>query len=161
MKETVIQGSALIRDSLLNLNEATLISIMDYECCKDIVPVIGNKWWLSSKGSCPGCADFVYYDGRSDDYGGNVTSCDFSVRPALKYTSFRLKKGDRVILGELTFTVICCDMMLCDTEIGKSCFSTDKTNHRNEYEISDVKKVVQKWFKEKIEPFNMLRYDHY
>ena len=140
------------KDIELEIKGITLLDIDEYESCKDIAPLSAVWWWLRAPGSISYYAAYVIDFGYVDYYGDNV-SCVGGVRPALIYNPTEIVKvGDKVEVAGYLWTIISDNMMLCDDIIGKSAFEKDwRADDANDYEKSDIKKWIEKWYEENIE----------
>jgi len=134
----------------------TLLSVEEAGQVPKVIRRFNDWWWLRSPGRDIDYAASVRYDGCVDEYGAlSSVYYDYAcVRPALHLESdvSNLKDGDRIKIGSYEFDVVCNGKYaLCTTSIGKSAFRTDwEVEDANNYEVSDIKKVVDKWYKEKI-----------
>lgn len=140
----------VVTEDELEFTGAILLSVEEYEACRDIIPDTSNWWWLRSPGYGSGRAAIVRIDGNVFNYGHIVDYNYDAVRPVLYFNlkSDNLLTGDKIEVAGLTFTVISKNMMLCDTTVGESAFRKDwQAGDANVYEASDVKKFVDKWFK--------------
>lgn len=141
---TVKEDLDIVGATLLSIEEAEKLplELRRYNC-----------WWLLRS---PGCdsyyATFVDDDGSICDFGDLVNYDLHSVRPALIITnieSSNLKIGDKFEFGGKPFQIISNKLAFCLTDIGMCCFREDwQAKDANDYEKSDVKKYVDKWFNE-------------
>lgn len=139
----------------IKITKATLLSVEEYEACKNIIPNIGDWWWLRSAGGYSGLPAYVYngYYGNIVEYVSiryGIQDPGGAVRPALFFktqSNSLLTKGDKVAVAGLTFTVISDNMMLCDSAIGNCAFRKNyMAKDASVYEVSDIKKYVAEWF---------------
>ncbi len=136
----------------IEITEVTLLSIEEYEACKDRVPIINDWWWLRSPGLAGDDAAGVYADG-SIDYDGNGVNFDgYGIRPALRIRNLEspnLQIMDKFNLAGFRWTVISVDIALCDSFIEYMAFRKDMSAaDANVYEASDIKKWLDRWVKE-------------
>ena len=137
----------------LKIDGITLLSIEEYEACREYIPPLNDLWWLRSPGRkmVHDAVNVAY--GLVDGYGLNVES-DLAVRPALKITdikSAKLKLGGKFDLFGYTWTVISDSLALCDSSIGRFHFrSYWRAEDANDYEASNVKKYVEGWLAEQM-----------
>lgn len=112
-----------------------------------------NMWWLSptEKQKTDGYkrlyAPFV--DGANEVRYG--LTCDYqhcSVRPVLVLRDNKYSIGKTFSIGDLNFSVISSNLALLDGEICHHPFGKN-----NDYETSDIKLIVDDWYKHHIKPF--------
>ena len=134
---------------------ATLLSVEEYETYKDNIASLDDWWWLRSSGSEAGYVADVYDSGDSYMLGSNICSSDIAVRPAITFDHDKSKLliGDKVLIDNVTFTVIADGIMLANEAIGMHCFRKDwNAPDANDYEASDIKNYVDEWFKRNLGP---------
>jgi len=134
---------------------ATLLSVEEAKQVPEEIRKFEGWWWLRSPGLNTHCVAGVHYDGVVDGYGLDVYYDNYSVRPALQLnleSSNPVSDGTKLRVGEYDFTVVCNgEYALCDTSIGNSAFRKDwDAKDANDYEASDVKIIVDGWYKKKI-----------
>ena len=134
----------------IDIEDITLLSIEEYEACKDIIPPIYCSWWLRSQSRDNYSASYVSSDGSVDYFGCYVDKDDNAVRPVLIYKSSNLQNGDKIKFADYRWTVISENMMLCDEVIGHTCFRNDwLADDSNDYEKSDIKVWLEDWLEKK------------
>lgn len=131
---------------------ATLLS--EEECVKNqkLIPPLAWWWTRSPDPYDKEAAGCVLHDGRVDS--APVNDELVHIRPALIYNqeSSDVAPGDKVILNGATYTVLHDGYLLRDEEIGRDSFRNDyKDSSANDYDKSDVKKVVDKWYRKEFE----------
>lgn len=137
----------------IKIKGITLLSIEEYEKCRDIIPVLHyEQWWLRSPGYIASTnAAYVRFDGAVGDYGSSVDNFQNSVRPALFLKSPKLQIGDKIELFGLKWTAITNKMIVCDKSIGYTHFRGDrKAADSKDFEKSDIKKWLENWLKNKM-----------
>lgn len=135
----------------IEVSGISLISIDEYEKCKEFVPNIGRWWWLRSPGNSGSSAACVYYDGAVFPHGCHVSVSGGAVRPALfcNPKSSNLQIKDKFWYKDYGWTVISNNMALCDMAVGNTMFNIDwESFHANVYERSDIKIWLKIWGKE-------------
>lgn len=136
------------RERELGIDGITLLSVEEYEACKDIIPRTACTWWLRSPGFISETAAYVYGDGYANSYGAYV-NYNYAVRPALEIydlDSSGLQIGDKFNLFGYNWTVISDVYALCDELLGDLCFRKDsKAEGANLYELSDIRKYINEW----------------
>ena len=135
----------------INITGATLLSIAEYNQYKDLISYANGAWWLRSPGnddSSAKCVDrsLVFYE---------YVDYELGVRPALIISNSDLQIEDKFKFADHIFTVISEKYALCDNIIKKYNFRTDwKVKDANNYEESDVKKWLEKWWKLNVDAKN-------
>ena len=138
----------------VDIKDITLLSIEEYEMCKDIIPEIDN-WWLRSPGIIKNCVAYVR-DKDTINLDGVPTDCIRIVRPALVYEPNNLQIGDNISLLVCEWIVISHNMMLCDRLFGYTCFNKNcEVENANDYEKSDIKGWLHDWLKERIKYYKI------
>lgn len=139
----------------LEITKATLLSIKEAE------EYLTNEerkyerwWWLRSPSSYSGYTAGVNSNGNIYNRGSRVTYINDCVRPALQITnleSSNLKIGDTFKISDYEFKIISKELAwMYKQDIGRHAFNTDykeENKEGNNYETSDVKKYVDKWFR--------------
>lgn len=137
----------------LDISGATLLTIEEAEQLPKRLKVYKNWWWLRSRGNNSCLVTIIDYDGFIDFHGDYITS-DNDVRPLLMISnleSSNLQIGDTFKFGGKKFEIISNDKAFCLDDIGTCSFKSDwETLDANDYEKSDVKQFIDKWFKESI-----------
>lgn len=139
---------------VVQVDGVTLLSEDEYEAYKALIPPIHRWWWLRRvnapvSGGYAGHVDLdgqVHYERVESDNGG--------VRPALTTSGFgaaSLFPGDRFEARGKRWTVLSDSLAVCNDIVGKACFResvdwTEKLADANEYEKSDIRKWLQKWW---------------
>ncbi len=135
---------------LFSINEAKTRLIEKERAYKD-------WWWLRTPEYSQMSATYVNEDG-SVRYGGvDVDINSGCVRPALRINlkNSDLKTGDAFVFGDKFFKIVSKDLAFCLEDIGYCCFRDDwNAPDANDYEVSDVKKFVDTWFKEAMQDEN-------
>lgn len=163
VKKVKIDSNAKRLD-ISNIENATLLSTEEAASIdKDFLKMEKEElsshkaWWLRS----PYSDRNAFYDKvaacvRGTD--GNFHGCAkvdkyLGVRLALKITDMEdLQIGDKVCFGDKTFTIVSDQYALCDDFIGwyrfhqGACSRDSEYAIADEYEYSDVKKMVDIWF---------------
>lgn len=134
----------------LEITGATLLSVKEAVKLPKDTRVAAANWWLRSPSYFDGRAAFVAGSDGIVREAGYAVSNAFGVRPALRISgleSSAFKTGDRFELGGHSFTVVSDQYALCEGIIGRYFFRDDwKVGGANDYEKSDVKKYVDRWF---------------
>lgn len=133
----------IINATLLSVEEAVTLLTKQERTYK-------NWWWLRSPGLFSGIAAYVLDGGYGNDYGCNVSHSSGCVRPALNIdiSNSDIKVGDTFEFGGKEFKVISDTLAwMHKDDIGTTAFRTDyRQPDANIYEVSDIKKFVDKWF---------------
>ncbi len=142
MNMNIIKGA-----TLLSVEEAEQVpqTIREFKGC--------GWWWLRSPGHFTKRAAYVYYDGRVNELGYIVHSISVCVRPALILNlESKPTDGAKLTAGDYSFTIVCDGKYaLCDTPVGWSAFRENwESPDANDYEVSDIKKVVDDWYQNEI-----------
>ncbi len=141
-------------NNLLKIKFATLLSTKEAETfLTKEERTHRHWWWLRSPGDALTHAAYVYSDGLVNYRGCAAYYADGIVRPALKIDlgSSGFKIGDKFIFGKKLFKIISNDLAFCLEDIGITRFRNDwKAWDANDYEESDVKKFVDKWYEKAI-----------
>lgn len=135
----------------ITVTEARLLTKEEAEALPERLIRYPDWWWTKSAwdGIFAIAAWIVYGNSSSVDYSRIDLWRD--VRPALIFESKDLKVGNKFLFGGKEFEVIKEGLAFCTTDIGKCAFRKDwKAEDANQYEASDVKKYVDKWFEEAI-----------
>lgn len=132
------------------IKAATLWSSGEAKCLTYKERSYQNWWWVQSPGTNQDRADYVDKTGSFSHYGRNVNNSYGSVRPTLiiDLSSSNYKREDTFLFGDKTFKIITRSAAFCLEDIGQCCFREDyEANDANDYEVSDVKKFIDAWFK--------------
>ena len=152
MKVNKIIKSAVEEE--LEITGATLLSIEEAEEYLTESERAYNTWyWLRSRGLESYDALNVYYDGEINRNGEYVDYSDGVVRPVLQIKNLEfsnLEVGDTFEFGGYEFKVISENLAwMHKQDIGQHAFNND-FKKGNDYETSDVKRVVDAWFEDLI-----------
>lgn len=132
----------------------TLLSVDEYEKVRDYIKPIDSHWWLRSPGISCYFVVIVLNNCDIDDIGLGV-DFESSIRPVLKLKSSDFQIGDSFQFGGYTWAVISNDYALCDTTFCKMSFKKDwRAQGANDYEKSDIKKFLDKWYTEQIKSYS-------
>lgn len=132
------------------ITEARLLTKEEAEALPERLRRYLDFWWTST-------AD-AEYTFRAWMMNGNLcylikrnVNVETVARPALIFELSSLKIGDRFIVADLEFEVISEGLAFCTTDIGKCAFRKDwDAKDANQYEASDIKKYIDKWFEENV-----------
>ena len=135
----------------LEFTGATLLSIEEAEALLTIEErAYDKRWWLRSPGYFSFSIANVYYVGNVNYYGYGVNYSNACVRPALQIKNLEystLEIGDRFKMGDYEFKIISDNLAwMYKQDIGQYAFNKDYEKGNN-YETSDVKKFIDKWFR--------------
>lgn len=138
-----------LEDMELDVEGITLLTREEVKALPTEIRKCDDFWWLRSQGFLADFAAFV--DGRfgNIDACGRYVSDALGVRPALRVNlkSINLQIGDKVAVFGYVWTVITENLILCDNIVGESLFRED---YANDYETSDIKKWVEKWYADQV-----------
>lgn len=136
----------------LDIQQITLLLADEVSSLSESVLATESWWWLRSPGNNPGRAAYVDDDGKVNTIG-YLVRCKFDVRPALRINKLKhlgFNVGDKIEVGDESWTVISEDLALCDRIVGASAFRWASTApDANVYEKSDVKIWLDQWALEK------------
>lgn len=149
-----------VQDQDIEILGATLLSTEEAEKLPTELKEYPYWWWLRSPGG--GNAFAAYVEDNESAYGsedytapinyfGKFVDSYGCVRPALiiSLDSSNFKIGDCFKFGNKEFEIISNSLAFCKSDIGKSYFEwLNKNEDANDYEKSDVKWFVDKWFEE-------------
>lgn len=126
----------------------TLLTVEEAkELPQKIFTAVTITWWLRSPGNDENYVACVFGKYGLIDACGHDVKEEFGVRPALIFKSSDLEIGDKFIAFNYEWTVIDSNKALCNSIIGCSAFCNDwKTHTANDYEKSDIKKYIDRWF---------------
>lgn len=155
----------------LELKEATLLSVEQFEKCKAYIPYfdeeienfinISQVFWLKDEATGRFanntiCYAVYKYDSTKDwyvnnDFGSPILD-DIPLRPIVVFsnTNGELSPGDRFQIADTDFTVIGNNIAIVDHAIGLSKFDKESTD----YEKSEIKKKVDDWFQKLVKESN-------
>lgn len=106
-------------------------------------------WWLRSPGCISSYVAYVDSDGSIDYSGDHISLIHRCVRPALQIKNLEssyFEIGDRFKMGGYEFKIISKDLAwMYKQDIGCYAFNED-FEKGNDYERSDAKNFVDKWF---------------
>ena len=143
----------------IDIKEVTLISTEEYFKYKDNIPNVYDEYCTRTPGLYAGTIDHVTsYSGQQDGLqaicpGGSGVDVATRIRPLLvtqeNVSAYGLKIGDELEMLDNTWTVIAENLIFCNDTIGSCCFRKDrKADDSSLYEASDMKKYIDKWYKE-------------
>ena len=154
MKVNARKTITIAKEVDLDIIEATLLTITEVRKLPERLKIY-DDWWLKTPGSYSCYVAFVNYNGVVDY---DISCCDFMVRPALVISNldaFNLQIGDTFVFGRSEFEIITNSKALCSTWIEISPFREDwKADDANDYEKSDIKKIVDEWFEKSKKELN-------
>lgn len=129
-----------------------LLSVNEAEDIPKYILANGEDWWLRSPGYYSVYAAFVYVDGAVSSVGYSIDDDTIFARPALKINnleSLNLEIGETVkVLGLMAQYIGGNSVLLCEG-IAMQRFATRFDNKISDYETSEVKRFIDKWFKKK------------
>lgn len=132
----------------LDIQQVTLLLADEVSSLPESVLANESWWWLRSPGNNPSRAAYVDDDGEVNTIG-YLVRCNFDVRPALRINNLKhlgFNVGDKIEVGDESWTVISEDLALCDRIVGTSAFRWATTApDANVYEKSDIKKWLDQW----------------
>lgn len=139
----------------LEITGATFLSIEEVkEYLTEEDRKYNNWWWTRSPGIDSNYAVNVCDDGDLNYLGSFINGVEHCVRPALQIKnleSSNLEIGDIFELSGYEFKVISESLAwMHRQDIGRYAFNDDCRNGNN-YETSDVKKLVDAWFERLVE----------
>lgn len=145
----------IAREVNLEITGATLLTV---EEARELPEKLRKRsylwWWLRSPGKDSSHIAYVGFDGAINNYGADVDKYTGRVRPAIiisNLDAFNLQIGDTFVFGRAEFEIITNSKALCSTWIEISPFREDwKADDTNDYEKSDIKKIVDEWFEKSI-----------
>jgi len=144
IKSTVKEELEIVGATLLSIEEAE-------EYLTRVERAYDCWWWLCSPSRFSYCATLVYCDGDIIGYGDSVHDGGICVRPALQIKnleSSNFEIGNTFQIDDYEFKIISDNLAwMYKQDIGHYAFNEDYEKG-NDYETSDVKKVVDKWFKD-------------
>ena len=143
-------------DVNIDIQGITLLSIEEaMEIAKNDTMFMGllgckkGNWWLRSPGEGTNNVAYVDHELAMINSGGVNATNYFGVRPALQfnYSTSDLQIGDKVMIFGYIWTVVSEQLVLCDDIIEKMMFTQDVYGEdQNNYEKSDIKKWLDKWY---------------
>ena len=145
----------IIKNTLgFEITGATLLTIEEARKLPEILRKYDERWWLCSSGYNDSRATAVLDDGLVYSCSIFVDTFYIAVRPALIISNLEssgLKIGDTFEFGDKEFEIVSSDKAFCLSDIGTSAFRNDwEAPDANDYEKSDVKKFIDKWFEKEI-----------
>lgn len=141
----------IIQDEEIDIKGATLLASDKAEVLPLRLRKYHDRWWLHSPGFSQSFVACVFDDGSVRYGGGRVCNDFYCVRPILiiNLKSSNLKIGDVFVFGDKEFEIISDTIAFCKSDIGEYYFrKAFSSEDANDYEASDVKKFVDKWFEE-------------
>lgn len=140
----------------LDIKGITLLSIREYESCKDKIKPTSCSWWLRSPGRYADTVVAINGAGGVLRTGYNVSRTE-GLRPALKIDleSSNLRIRDKIEWANYRWTIISDSLMLCDEIIAEHPFREDwEADDANDYEKSDIKQWLENWLAKQMESDN-------
>ena len=145
----------------LNVDGISLLSIEEYEACKEHIPLLDHEWWLCSPGvrhdgtiSDRLVMTVSWNDGYVDTRGTWMNLYPYAVRPVLKIPNLEssgLVIGDKFMLFGYVWTVITNKSALCDHSIGNSYYrKVKRCGKRDHLEEYNAVKFIDQWLAKKI-----------
>ena len=147
------------KESNLDISGATLLTTEEVEKLPERLREYNNSklWWVLQPQDYG--ADYVasvYSNGIVSRTGDHRFY--FRVRPALIISNLKssgLRIGDTFKFGDKDFEIISNDRAFCLGDIGYSLFREDcRASDVDDYEKSDIKNIIDEWFKKSIKEFN-------
>ena len=135
----------------IDIKDIALLSIEEYEKCKDIIPKIKEYWWLRTPSyNSTGHVGYIDPNGNMNYKGGFSVFDQIGVRPIL-ITNKNFSKnnlGNKIYFINYKWTIINSNILLWDDIIAQTYFHSDwLANDANDYETSDIKKWLENWLK--------------
>ena len=131
---------------------ASLMSLDEYDKCRDSITLLRTTWWLRSLGINCLFETFVDVSRKAQDEM-DVDNNSYTIRPILWISSLGgMKIGDKIDFGGKVFTIVSPQHALCDTGIGTRAFRRNySAEDANLYKTGNVKKLIDKWYKAAVE----------
>lgn len=135
----------------------TLLSGKEYETSVGVIPMLGKRFWLQSPArfdypnkKAASMSALVGVVGANNKISDSYSKADTKqgVRPALLIdnTLLNLSVNEKVVINELSYTVISNDKILCDSIIGNTAFNRSAAEEKDcVFENSDIKEWLGKW----------------
>lgn len=134
---------------VIDVKDSTLLDYDNFPYVPKYIRQYSKKWWLNIPDNFSSDTE-GYVNEYGDFIRADVVSQSYTVRPSLiidMSNSKELDVGDVFTFGDKRFYVVSDVLAFCLSDIGESCFSvSDKGKVVKDYEKSDIKKVVDKWF---------------
>lgn len=143
----IAQPLGSIELNKLDIAEITLLSVEEYEDCKQFIPPMRHWWWLRSPA-------LVYKDENSEDmreydWIDYSRMTEYGIRPALRIgnlSGLNLKPGDEMVVADKKWTVISDDLAIINRSIEMSPFRRSQSaKNPSDYAKSDAKKSIEDW----------------
>lgn len=135
------------KDIEVEVTNITLLTIEEVCALPPDIRRYRGWWWLRSPGCTSACAVVCCAVGIVDYYGYEVDYFNGTVRPALTLSNLDyepLEIGEEISIEGKNYIAIGKDRVLYNDNLVLHRF--DKKS--NEYEKSEIKKIVDKWLKE-------------
>ena len=152
MKVNIIRVFAEVDE--LEITGATLLTVGEAEKLPKGLRIYPRWWWLKTRGILSNYVTLVTKLGYINKEGVDVAFEKGAVRPALiieNLKSSNLKIGDEFKFGRYyRFVIISDNKAFCLGDIGEYYFNhfvEGELDNFNDYEQSDIKKIVDDWFK--------------
>ena len=138
------------------IKEISLLTGEEYGENHDLIDKGSELWWLKTPYHSKSGKDVVMIVSPRVSYPEGMAefpSFCLGVRPTLKISnleSFGCKKGDKVDIFGLQWTVLSGDTVLCDKIIGKVPFSKmkkDREEATNDFKTSDIRDFLNGWLR--------------
>ncbi len=133
----------------LKVEDISLLTLEEVEQLPGSIRFYACSWWLRSAGYTSHHAAWVNHDGSTFGLGEPVNYDFCAVRPTLTISnleSLNLKIGDVLTIKGEEYRYIGGNKALYNDEV--VCHRFDEES--NNYEQSDIKKIVDKWFEERV-----------
>ena len=132
------------KDIEVEITNITLLTIEEVRALPPDIRCYCGWWWLRSPGCTSACAAVCCAVGTVDYYGYEVNYFNGTVRPALTLSNLDsepLEIGEEISIAGKNYIAIGKDRVLYNDKLFLHRF--DKKS--NEYEKSEIKKIVDKW----------------
>lgn len=135
----------------------TLLSDKEYETSVGVIPMLGKRFWLQSPArfdypnkKAAAMSALVGVVGANNKISDSFSKADTKqgVRPALLIDNSQLKLSvnEKVVINELSYTVISDTKIVCDSIIGNTAFNSSAAEEKDcVFENSDIKQWLGKW----------------
>lgn len=142
------------KEECINIIGVTLLEKEDYLVNKDIISFLGERWWTRTPADFGDhtCVEVI----EDPNYTIAGVNSFIAVRPALIVSSVSsrlVKKGDKYLLGEMSWTAITGVnsniLLLADESIGRGQFRAGvRAADADDYEKSKIKKWLEEWYED-------------
>ena len=135
----------------------TLLSDKEYETSVGVIPMLGKRFWLQSPArfdypnkKAAAMSALVGVVGANNKISDSFSKADTKqgVRPALLIdnSQLKLRVNEKVVINELSYTVISDTKIVCDSIIGNTAFNSSAAEEKDcVFENSDIKQWLGKW----------------